>query len=168
MRAGAAPYAEVAEGDYVVLTVTDTGTGMSEAVVQRAVEPFFTTKPPSAGSGLGLSMAYGFAKQSGGHLDIDSAVGVGTTVRLYLPRASDDARRCAAIASHAGSADPGGTETILLVDDNQTLIAVTRRHLARLGLQGGCRRRAGRRRWPSSSPAKRSICCSPTSSCPKA
>ena len=124
--------ADVAEGDYVVLSVTDTGTGMAEDVAQRAVEPFFTTKPPSAGSGLGLSMAYGFAKQSGGHLDIASAIGTGTTVRLYLPRASETPA-VAAIASPAATPDPGGTETILLVDDNQTLVAVARRYLHALG-----------------------------------
>jgi signal transduction histidine kinase len=123
--------AEVAEGDYVVLTVTDTGTGMSADVMQRAIEPFFTTKPPSAGSGLGLSMAYGFAKQSGGQLDIESVVGVGTTVRLYLPRASE------AVAveklPRTPTPVPGGSETILLVDDNQTLLTVARRQLRALG-----------------------------------
>jgi signal transduction histidine kinase/ActR/RegA family two-component response regulator len=124
--------ADVAEGDYVVLSVTDTGSGMAEDVVQRAVEPFFTTKPPSAGSGLGLSMAYGFAKQSGGHLDIASVVGAGTTVRLYLPRASEPAAPVA-IAPPVATPDPRGTETILLVDDNQTLVAVARRHLHALG-----------------------------------
>ena len=129
---GAAPYSELRNDDYVVLTVADTGVGMSEAVVRQAVEPFFTTKPPSAGSGLGLSMAYGFAKQSGGHLDIESAVGVGTKVRLYLPRANDDAATVPR-ASQAAPADPGGTEAILLVDDNQHLTAITRRHLAALG-----------------------------------
>ncbi len=129
---GAAPYSELREDDYVVLTVADTGVGMPEAVVRQAVEPFFTTKPPSAGSGLGLSMAYGFAKQSGGHLDIESAVGVGTKIRLYLPRASDDATTLPR-ASQAAPVDPGGTEAILLVDDNQQLTAITRRHLASLG-----------------------------------
>ena len=129
---GAAPYSELRNDDYVVLTVADTGVGMSDAVVRQAVEPFFTTKPPSAGSGLGLSMAYGFAKQSGGHLDIESAVGVGTKVRLYLPRANDDAATVPR-ASQAAPADPGGTEAILLVDDNEHLTAITRRHLAALG-----------------------------------
>ena len=128
----ATPYSELRNDDYVVLTVADNGVGMSEAVVRQAVEPFFTTKPPSAGSGLGLSMAYGFAKQSGGHLDIESAVGVGTKVRLYLPRANDDAATVPR-ASRAASADPGGTEAILLVDDNEHLTAITRRHLAALG-----------------------------------
>jgi signal transduction histidine kinase len=129
---GAAPYSELRNDDYVVLTVADTGVGMSDAVVRQAVEPFFTTKPPSAGSGLGLSMAYGFAKQSGGHLDIESAVGVGTKVRLYLPRANDDAATVPR-ASQAAPAGPGGTEAILLVDDNEHLTAITRRHLAALG-----------------------------------
>ena len=129
---GAAPYSEMREDDYVVLTVADTGVGMPAAVLRQAVEPFFTTKPPSAGSGLGLSMAYGFAKQSGGHLDIESAVGVGTKVRLYLPRAADDAATVPR-ASQATPAGPGGTEAILLVDDNQHLTAITHRHLAALG-----------------------------------
>ena len=129
---GAAPYSELRNDDYVVLTVADTGVGMSDAVVRQAVEPFFTTKPPSAGSGLGLSMAYGFAKQSGGHLDIESAVGVGTKVRLYLPRANDDTATVPG-ASQAAPAGPGGTEAILLVDDNEHLTAITRRHLAALG-----------------------------------
>ena len=74
-------------GDYVVLSMTDSGVGMSPEVLDRAVEPFFTTKGPGAGSGLGLSMIFGFARQSGGHLRIDSEPGHGTTVRLYLPRA---------------------------------------------------------------------------------
>ena len=132
--AGAARYAEMDEGDYVMLSVTDTGTGMSRAVVERAIEPFFTTKPPSSGSGLGLSMAYGFAKQSGGHLAIESVVGAGTTVRLWLPRASDGAVTVSTAPKEA-IRDPGGSEAILLVDDNRTLLAVARRHLAALGYQ---------------------------------
>ena len=78
---------EVTAGDYVVLSVADTGTGMPPEVLERVVEPFFTTKGPGAGSGLGLSMIFGFARQSGGHLRIASKLGHGTTVRLYLPRA---------------------------------------------------------------------------------
>jgi signal transduction histidine kinase len=130
--ASAVAFGEVSEGDYVVLTVTDTGTGMPQSVVQRAIEPFFTTKPPSVGSGLGLSMAYGFAKQSGGHLDIESAVGLGTSVRLYLPRAPEGLIE-AADAPRTAARYPGGTEVILLVDDNLALMELTRRTLATLG-----------------------------------
>jgi signal transduction histidine kinase/ActR/RegA family two-component response regulator len=124
--------AEIGEGDYVMLSVTDTGTGMPLAVVERAIEPFFSTKSPSSGSGLGLSTAYGFAKQSGGHLVIDSVVGAGTTVRLYLPRARESATKVQ-IATKEHAPDPRGTEAILLVDDNQTLLTVARRHLVALG-----------------------------------
>jgi two-component system CheB/CheR fusion protein len=123
---------EVGEGDYVVLAVIDTGTGMPPEVIERAMEPFFTTKPAGIGSGLGLSMAYGFARQSGGDLRIDSEVGVGTTIRLYLPRARIDAAAGKA-AAEADTPDPGGSETILLVDDNPTLRDVTQRHLVALG-----------------------------------
>jgi len=131
----AAQYSELADGDYVVLTVTDTGTGMPQSVVQRAIEPFFTTKPPSIGSGLGLSMAFGFAKQSGGHLDIKSAVGVGTKVSIYLPRANEPTERSIepVTAPATGAGEPNGAETILLVDDNQSLMAVTKRNLLALG-----------------------------------
>jgi CheY-like chemotaxis protein len=129
----AATYSEVGEGDYVVLTVADTGAGMPPSVVQRAIEPFFTTKPPSVGSGLGLSMAYGFAKQSGGHLDIESSVGIGTKVSLYLPRSYEPTPALPSLTP-AGSMLVGarGSETILLVDDNRSLLEVTRRHLAAL------------------------------------
>ena len=71
----------------MVLSVTDTGTGMPPEIIEHAIEPFFTTKEPGKGTGLGLSMVHGFAKQSGGHLSIYSEVGVGTTVRLFMPRA---------------------------------------------------------------------------------
>jgi CheY-like chemotaxis protein len=73
-------------GEYVVLSVTDTGEGMPQEVLDRAFEPFFTTKGPGQGSGLGLSMVYGFARQCRGHVRLESKVGVGTTVRVYLPR----------------------------------------------------------------------------------
>jgi signal transduction histidine kinase len=77
----------VAPGPYVMLSLADAGTGMMSEVLARAMEPFFTTKDVGLGSGLGLSMVFGFVKQSHGHLAIESVPGAGTTVRLYLPRA---------------------------------------------------------------------------------
>jgi PAS domain S-box-containing protein len=121
----------MAPGDYVVLSVTDTGVGMEPDVLERVVEPFFTTKEPGAGSGLGLSMIYGFARQSGGHLRIESRLGHGTTVRLYLPRALGDEAEDSGPATV--SSLPRGDESILLVDDNPELRATGRRHLLALG-----------------------------------
>ncbi|MGH6927186.1 MAG: PAS domain S-box protein, partial [Dongiaceae bacterium] len=113
----AAQNAEVREGDYVVVAVTDTGGGMSPEVLARAFEPFFTTKGVGKGSGLGLSMIYGFAKQSGGHLKIYSESGHGTTVRLYLPRQVSDASAVGTPMARA-SDHPRGGETILVVEDD--------------------------------------------------
>ena len=113
----AAHNADVMPGDYVVLAVTDTGSGMSPEVLARAFEPFFTTKGIGKGSGLGLSMIYGFARQSGGHLKIYSEVGHGTTVRLYLPR--QVSAPAAIFAPRARAFDhPRGGETILVVEDD--------------------------------------------------
>ena len=82
--------ATTAEGDRVVLEISDTGEGMDEDTRQRAFEPFFTTKPIGRGSGLGLAQVYGFVEQSGGTVIIESEAGTGTTVRLFLPRAESD------------------------------------------------------------------------------
>jgi PAS domain S-box-containing protein len=123
---------EVTPGDYAMLAVTDTGTGMPPEVIERAFEPFFTTKETGKGTGLGLSMIYGFAKQSGGHVKIYSEVGMGTTVRLYLPRA--DARVSAASnAAAAPSGQPRGGETILVVEDDAEVRALATAHLTELG-----------------------------------
>jgi PAS domain S-box-containing protein len=123
---------EATPGEYVVLSVTDTGTGMSADVLTRAMEPFFTTKPIGKGSGLGLSTIYGFARQSGGYLSIDSTLGDGTTVRLYLPRTQ--AERSVERKRWAGPPPlPRGHEAILVVDDNATMRATAARNLTALG-----------------------------------
>jgi CheY-like chemotaxis protein len=122
--------AEVAPGDYVMMVVTDTGTGMPEDVLAHVFEPFFTTKEVGKGTGLGLSMIYGFAKQSGGHAKIYSEVGHGTTVRLYLPRLANEAKleAVAVVPSHKG-----GGETILVVEDNPDVRRLVLRQLRDLG-----------------------------------
>jgi PAS domain S-box-containing protein len=105
---------DVKPGRYVMLAVTDTGAGMPLEVQDRAFEPFFTTKETGKGSGLGLSMVYGFVKQSGGHVKIYSEEGHGTTIRLYLPPATGQAETAAAAAAPVA----GGSETILVVEDD--------------------------------------------------
>jgi CheY-like chemotaxis protein len=119
-------------GDYVMISVADTGTGMSEEVRSRAFEPFFTTKGTGKGTGLGLSMVYGFAKQTGGTITIDSEVGQGTTLRIYLPRAP---RRLEA-AEEAGGQSPcyaGPPSRILVVDDNSAVRTITAVMIRTLG-----------------------------------
>lgn len=108
---------DVAPGDYVVLAVSDTGSGMPPELLSRVFEPFFTTKQHGKGSGLGLSMVYGFAKQSRGHVKIYSEVGHGTTVRLYLPRAPQETAPVAAPTPY--QADPAKIDAVVLVvEDN--------------------------------------------------
>ncbi len=113
---------EVVHGQYVMIAVSDTGTGMSRETMEKAFEPFFTTKPTGMGTGLGLSMVYGFAKQSGGHIKIYSEVGEGTTIKLYFPRLAEqrdlpdwtDQDR-----TPSKERPKGGNETILLVEDDE-------------------------------------------------
>ena len=107
---------EVAPGNYVMLAVTDTGSGMTPDILAQVFEPFFTTKEFGQGSGLGLSMVYGFVKQSGGHVKVYSEPGHGTTVRLYLPEAPGAA---ATTADRPRGATTGGAETILVVEDDE-------------------------------------------------
>ncbi|SAK56660.1 hybrid sensor histidine kinase/response regulator [Caballeronia ptereochthonis] len=121
---------DVPPGQYVMLGVTDTGTGMSPEVIERAFEPFFTTKAEGEGTGLGLSMAYGFVKQSGGHIRIYSEVGHGTTVRIYLPRSLADAYEP---APRWNSPMTGGSETVLVVEDDKKVQATVIEMLAELG-----------------------------------
>ena len=107
------------DGDYVHLAFGDTGHGMSDAVKARAFEPFFSTKGVGKGTGLGLSMAHGFVHQSGGHIDIDSAEGVGTTIHILLPRTEAE---LSAKSDSVLVTDKGGSETILVVDDEQDIV----------------------------------------------
>ena len=120
-------------GDYVVISVSDTGAGIPAEVMDRVFEPFFTTKEAGKGSGLGLSMVLGFAKQTGGSVYIDSEVGCGATIQIYLPRAHEQS------ASHEDTllnmAMPGGKEVVLVVEDDTDLRATTTLNLHRLGYQ---------------------------------
>ncbi len=125
-------FPDAAPGEYVSIEVNDTGTGMTGEVLGHVFEPFFTTKPVGQGTGLGLSMVYGFTRQSGGQIKIYSEPGIGTTVRLYLPRARADARR----QQLPGAADTplrGGDETVLVVDDNPDVRRVVAGQLSQLG-----------------------------------
>ena len=106
--------AEAQPGPYVMLAVSDSGSGMPAEIRDKAFEPFFTTKAVGKGSGLGLSMVYGFVKQSGGHIKIYSEQGHGTTIRLYLP----PARGAADAPTSPAAPVAGGSETILVVEDD--------------------------------------------------
>ena len=125
-----AHHPEVAAGDYVMLAVSDTGTGMAPEIVERAFEPFFTTKEEDQGNGLGLSQVYGWVKQSGGHIKIYSEVGHGTTIKLYLPRADALGTKS---RSDTASAEVGGHETIFVVEDNPNVRKTVVRQLKDLG-----------------------------------
>ncbi len=124
--------ADIIPGDYVMLAVSDTGSGMPPAVVAQAFEPFFTTKEMGRGTGLGLSMVYGFAKQSNGNVKIYSEVGHGTSVKLYLPRSKDGSAQSAASPSAQAKA-PAAGETILVVEDNADVRILTTSMLQSLG-----------------------------------
>ncbi len=121
---------DVAPGQYVVLSVTDTGAGIPPDILERVYEPFFSTKPEGKGTGLGLSMVFGFVKQSGGHVKIYSEVGHGTTVKMYLPRANAGEDR--EVALQAGPI-VGGSETILVVEDDDSVRATVVEMLTELG-----------------------------------
>ncbi|WP_377278205.1 PAS domain S-box protein [Rhizobium sp. R86522] len=111
---------DIEPGQYVLIAVTDTGSGMSQDIIDQVFEPFFTTKPPGQGTGLGLSMVYGLVKQSNGHIKVYSELGEGTTFRIYLPRI----RQQEAIASVTWTGPArGGSETILVVEDDDDVRA---------------------------------------------
>ncbi|MBI5394016.1 MAG: PAS domain S-box protein [Verrucomicrobia bacterium] len=127
-EAYASQHAEVTAGRYVLLTVADTGTGMTDEVKAHLFEPFFTTKGVGKGTGLGLATIYGIVKQSGGHITVYSEVGHGTTFKIYLPRVEEGGE--VAVATKAPAELPCGTETILLVEDEDQV-----RNLARSVLE---------------------------------
>jgi signal transduction histidine kinase/CheY-like chemotaxis protein len=140
----AASQADVKAGQYVVVAVSDTGTGMTREVMRRAFDPFFTTKAEGHGTGLGLSQVFGFVKQSGGHIKLYSEGGQGTTVKIYLPRH---------IAGHEAEAElepryaeiPRGTETVLVVEDQDNVreyVANALRHVGYHVLEAPDGRRA--------------------------
>ncbi|MDN4051987.1 response regulator [Massilia sp. YIM B02763] len=125
-----AGHPDVAPGQYVMIAVSDTGSGMPPEVVNRAFEPFFSTKAEGKGTGLGLSMVYGLVKQSGGHIKIYSEPGEGSTIKLYLPRS--DASEDAYVALDTQPV-VGGSETILVAEDDEAVRATVVEMLTELG-----------------------------------
>ncbi|HEY0185091.1 MAG TPA: ATP-binding protein [Rhodopila sp.] len=121
MNARMAGERDIAPGDFIVIRVTDTGIGMPPDVAARAFDPFFTTKPLGLGTGLGLSMIYGFARQSGGQAQIESQPGRGTTVRLFLPRHLADEAASGPAKAAVAACPEQATETVLLVDDEHAI-----------------------------------------------
>jgi nitrogen-specific signal transduction histidine kinase len=138
----AAAQRDVAPGQYVALCVTDTGTGIPPDVIARVFDPFFTTKPLGQGTGLGLSMVYGFARQSDGHVRIYSEEGHGTTVKLYLPRYLGKVSSEAERGSGAKVVNATAGETVLVVEDEAVV-----RLLIAAPLGSGPINRLRRRGW---------------------
>jgi CheY-like chemotaxis protein len=122
---------ECSPGPYVCLSVTDNGSGIAPDVLKRIFEPFFTTKDVGKGTGLGLSMVYGFVRKSGGYVHVESVLGLGSTVALYLPKATQDSDGMAD-GVHT-QAVPGGSELILVVEDNEELLEITSEMLTTFG-----------------------------------
>jgi CheY-like chemotaxis protein len=128
----ASAHPEARPGQYIRVAVSDTGCGISPELIERVFEPFFTTKLPGEGTGLGLSMAYGFAQQSGGHIALESTLGAGTTVSVYLPRSMAPAEPQATVYPASAA---GGSERILAVEDDPALRATVVEMLQGLGYQ---------------------------------
>ncbi|WP_407293865.1 response regulator [Stutzerimonas zhaodongensis] len=124
---------EPGPGEYVVLSVKDTGSGMSDEVLQKAFEPFFTTKEVGKGSGLGLAQVFGFAKQSGGGARIETELGVGTTVMVYLPRVTAPEQSLGVPDHDQGTPFDDASHKVLLVDDDHAVREVTAQMLSNLG-----------------------------------
>jgi PAS domain S-box-containing protein len=125
-------------GDSVLLTVADTGHGMSKETLARIYEPFFTTKKVGEGTGLGLSVVFGIVKEHDGHIECQSETGVGTTFRIYLPAVGQGEKQAELTLAVSRNRAPGGTETILVVDDEAPLRRLLERHLGKLGYDVIC------------------------------
>jgi len=126
-------HAELLPGKYVVLCLSDNGVGMSEDTVEKAFDPFFTTKGPGQGSGLGLSMVYGFARQSGGHVELSSRLGGGTTVRLYLPSTTKSSPEVETVGDTPHNRGAG--ETVLIAEDDAMVRKYVTSQVGSLGYQ---------------------------------
>jgi CheY-like chemotaxis protein len=122
---------DVAPGDYVMIAVSDTGTGIPAALLEKVFDPFFTTKEVGKGTGLGLSMVFGFVKQSGGHVKIYSEEGHGTSVKIYLPRSTGQGQAAGDLLSNAPVV--GGSETVLVVEDDALVRKYVMAQVASLG-----------------------------------
>jgi CheY-like chemotaxis protein len=118
-------------GPYAVLTVSDTGTGMDPAIVPNIFDPFFTTKEPGRGTGLGLATVYGIVKQAGGHVEVETAPGEGASFRLYFPAAAGEG--ATAVLTVAGGPGPRGSETVLLVEDEESVRVFASKALEKQG-----------------------------------
>jgi PAS domain S-box-containing protein len=123
----------VAPGEYVLIAVSDSGIGIAPEVLEHILEPFFTTKPVGKGTGLGLSMVYGFIKQSGGHIRVYSELGVGTTVKLYLPRSQGETETPEQVVPRDALPRSEHGEVVLVVEDDATIRKLVARMLEMLG-----------------------------------
>jgi predicted ATPase/signal transduction histidine kinase/CheY-like chemotaxis protein len=132
-QAYAREHPHVAPGDYVLLTVTDTGCGIEPEIQARIFEPFFTTKKPGEGTGIGLATVFGVVRQSAGHIAVDSQVGRGTTFRIYFPRCRAGADELEPLSAPMAAASIHGSATVLLVDDDEQVRSAARRILQREG-----------------------------------
>jgi two-component system, cell cycle sensor histidine kinase and response regulator CckA len=122
----------VVPGDYVLIAVTDTGSGMSNEILEQIFEPFFTTKEPGKGTGLGLATVYGIVKQSRGHISVYSELGIGSTFKIYLPSVE---KSVTALAAQQSGVTSKGEGTVLLVEDEPALRMLAGESLKRLGYQ---------------------------------
>ncbi len=150
--------------EYVRLRVIDTGAGIAPGLLDKVFEPFFTTKPLGQGTGLGLSMVYGFVRQSGGFVSVDSRLGQGTVIALHLPAAAADVREVPA-SREPRKASTGDGQSILIVEDDDAVRLLLQTALEDLGYQ--VHLAADSQRALSLAPAStHSTCCSVTSACP--